>query len=101
MATVYVTVGSAGARGDDGPVSVLIGNRCASETITSSGTTAKGSLVAAGRQVGMVYCDTAVYAVSGPSATVTATAANGIYCPAGIQVAIAMSEGHSIAVIDV
>ena len=98
MATVYVSMGQIGAKSANDIVMAWIGGTCRSETITSSGTTAPGSLAARKGDVAMIRCATAVYATA--AATPVATATNGIYCPAGESIKIFMAEGHKIAVID-
>ncbi len=100
MATVYVSVGPAGAPAENDPIDVFVGNRITSETITSSATTATGAIVADGPSVAQVFCASAVYATTGPSATVAATATNGLYCPAGIVSHLGLKNGDSVAVID-
>lgn len=99
MATVYVTLGDVGAKTENGITNVFRSGSLSSETITSSGTTAAGSLVATGRQVAQIVCATAVYATA--AAAPTATATNGVYVPANMPVYIAMQLGDKIAVIDV
>lgn len=96
MATVYVSIGQAGMTTSAGGVSVWRGS-IASETITSSGTAASGSLTAQPGQVAKVTCATAVYAaVKG-----TASATNGVYIAAGGVEYLGMDAGDSVSVIDV
>jgi hypothetical protein len=90
MATVYLTIGQVLVH------DVFVGGTTASETVTSSGTSAQGLLTANKGDIAQVVCASAVYATT----AATATAANGIYCPAGLPTYIAMPEGGKIAVID-
>ena len=101
MATVYVSMGPVGSFSESAGVAVFQGNRTASETITSSAATAKGALESNGFGMAKVFCDTAVYAASGPQASVNATATNGQYVPAGLPTYIGIQDGYSVAVIDV
>lgn len=96
MATVYVSIGTVGKRAGNGIVEAFIGDRIRSETITSSGTSASGVLLAQGTQVAQVYCATAVYARQGG----TASATNGVYCPANIPTYITLEDGQAVSVID-
>lgn len=95
MAVVYVTIQQGGMRGafDDIPVS---GKPFRSETITSSGTTAAGALVARRGDVATIFCATAVYANAGA----TASASAGKFCPAGIPTDIELDSGDVVHVID-
>lgn len=90
MASVIVTLGQVVTR------NIFDGDAVRSETITSSGITANGALVAARGDVAKVTCATAVYARSGGPCT----AATGAYCQAGIAEYIRMTEGDVVAVID-
>lgn len=101
MASVYVTFCTVGTGGDFGSASAFEGGRVATEVITSSASSARGGIVSTGNQFAQVFCSTAVYAASGPSDTVTCAAANGIYVPANYPVVIKISNGHSVAVVDV
>ena len=98
MATVYVSLGQVGATGIHDAVDVYTSGSLRSETVTSSGTTASGALVAVKRDMAQVYCTTGVYAKAGASPT--CTAATAVYCPGGIPTYIAMQEGDKIAVLD-
>jgi hypothetical protein len=89
-------MGLAGAHSSYGTLPVWRG-AARSETITSSGTAASGSLEAAKGEVAKVFCDTAVYA----STQGTASATNGIYVAAGVAEFIACTTGDTISVIDV
>ena len=93
MATVYVSIGKAGAASN---VPVWSG-AVASETITSSGTAASGSVESTVPAVAQVVCDTAVYA----STTGTASTSNGVYVQAGVAEFIAIQPGETVSVIDV
>ena len=100
MATVYVTYGKVGKRTENGILSAFIAGTTRSETITSSGTTAPGSLTATDGDVCYVECDTRVAVVAG-SGTPTATIATGaIAGPTGVAI-VGMNAGDKIAVIDV
>lgn len=99
MATVHVTIGAVGVNNGYGSViHVYNGHDIRSETITSSGTTAAGSLTARKGQVAKISCETAVYANCG--ATPTASATTGVYIEGGAPAYIMMQEGDVIAVID-
>jgi hypothetical protein len=98
MATVYLSLAKIGVRGIFGDHDVITGPM-RSETITSSGASAAGALIAGDKEVARVFCATAVYATT--AATPTATATNGVYCPAGQLVTFGVPEGHKVAVIDV
>lgn len=94
MATVYVTAAPAGQKQTDisfGPAR--------SETITSSGTAAQGSLVAKSQEAFTIFVSTAVYAQVGPNPTASPTA--GYYVPAGVPKDIMASKGDIVSVIDV
>jgi hypothetical protein len=97
MATVYVSMGLAGARGQSDEVAAFIGSSLRSESITSSGTSARGNLVAVQNNFAVINCATAVWATT----QATATATNGIYVPAGVSQVIALAAGDRIAVLDV
>lgn len=96
MATVYVSIGPAGLSSGAGGIPVWRGE-VSSETITSSGTAASGSLTAQVDGVAKVTCATAVYA----STKGTASATNGVYIGAGAAEYIGMEPGDSVSVIDV
>src|SRR6056297_4284185 len=97
MASVYVSIGTAGANAAGGSLPVFSGG-ITSEVITSSGTAAAGSLTAAGfGQVAKIQGATAVYA----TADGTASATNGVYVGADQPEYIALKPGQSISVIDV
>ena len=94
MATVYLTLARAGDRDLNvysGPVR--------GETITSSGTSAQGALLAYTGDVATIHCASAVYATVGVNPT--ATPAAGYHVPAGIEKNIALKENDIVAVIDV
>lgn len=90
MATAYVTISEVVTR------DVFRGDAARSETVTTSGTSASGALVAGANQVAMVFCATAVYARSGG----TAAAATSVFCPASVPTYFAMSEGGVVSLID-
>jgi len=92
MATVYVTF----AQPDSLPI--LAGSSGLSETITSSGTTASGNILARSGDVVQVFCATTVIARA--DGTPTATLATGIVCPAGVPTFLRVKQYDRIAVID-
>jgi hypothetical protein len=95
MASVYVTIGKAGHLSmTHQPVYT---GQVRSEVITSSGTSAAGTLQANTGDIAQIFCATAVYARAGG----TVTPAAGIYCPPNVPTYIGMVEGTSINVIDV
>ena len=95
MATVYVSIGAIGQKGS---VEAHFGPG-RSETITSSGTSAQGALIARSQDAAEINCATAVYATVGPSPTASPTA--GYYVKAAVAKTIVMSKGDIVAVIDV
>ena len=95
MATVYVSIGPAGQKGS---IDIHSGPG-RSETITSSGVTAQGALVARSQEAATIFCPTAVYATVG--ANPTASTSVGYYVPGGIPYDIMMQSGDILAVIDV
>lgn len=95
MATVYVSVGQVGVPGPGG--APVFRGSCRSETITSSGTSASGSLTGTTGDVAKVFCDTAVYANAGAAASASA----GVYVAAGVAEYIGLQHGQTINVIDV
>lgn len=102
MATVYVSMGRVGIA-SGGPVAVFQANGVRSETITSSGTAAAGSLVGNGGNKGLsdevaqIVCATAIYAQVGA----TASATIGVYVPGGVPVYMSVPAGATVSVIDV
>ena len=98
MATVYVSMGQVGARGLRDDVEVYTSGSLRSEEITSSGTSAAGSLVAVQRDMVQVFCASAVYVTLAP--TPTAAATNSLLVPAGIPAYIAANAGDRVAVLD-
>lgn len=98
MGTAVVTFGKVGARGQYGNIMVYRGAEVRSESITTSATSAQGTLVATAKDIAKIYSSTPVYAKSGSNPT--AAAATSVYCPAGIETYIALDVGHKIAVID-
>lgn len=99
MATVYVTYGKVGKRGTNGVIETFIGGTTRSETVTSSGTTAQGSLTAGKDDYVRIQCATNVAAVAGSNPT--ATLATGLAVTGGIPEFLAMQSGDKIAVIDI
>lgn len=101
MATVYLTF-SAGEQVRSGLAGLITkGNYARSEAVTSSGTTAQGTLVALnGEQFVKVQSPTqAVAVVAGVNPT--ATLAGGIVVTAGGSEYISVLPGEKIAVIDI
>lgn len=73
-----------------------------STTITTSGATAKTDAAAPdGAQIVGVISDAAHYVNIGAQASVTATAANGVYVPANQERLITISPGSGVAAITV
>lgn len=71
-------------------------------TITTSGTTAKtGSAAPDAASIAIVISDAAHYVNTGPQASVTAAASNGIYVPANVERHFAINPGDGIAAITV
>ncbi len=99
MATVYVTYGKVGKRTENGILSAFIAGTTRSETITSSGASAAGTLTATDGDVCWVECDTRVAVVAGTSPTAT-LAAGMVAGPTGMALT-AINAGDKIAVIDV
>jgi hypothetical protein len=97
MASVYVTIGSFGARGNFGDHAV-ISAPFVSEIVTSSSSSAVSTATApnGGRSVAKVVCATAIYAAPGP----TVSATTGIFIPGGVPEYIALQAGQAVAVID-
>ena len=98
MATVYISMGLAGSNSAT-PGIPIYDRDARTETITSSGTTAAGSLAARTGDVATVFCATAVYAKLGAAPTAAPT--TGRYIPGGIPVDIKTRKDDVIAVIDV
>lgn len=90
MATAYVTIGPLKVPG------ILDGESSRSAVVTTSSTAASSSITAQRNEVAVIWCATAVYARSGN----TVTAATGVFCPAGIQTPIGMTEGDEVSLID-
>jgi hypothetical protein len=95
MATVYVSIGHAGAISLQGNMPVFAG-LVRAETITSSGTAASGLLEGQTGNIAQIACATAVIA----SVRGAASATNGLYVPAGVPAYLAMAAGDTISVID-
>ena len=90
MAIAYVTIGPVVTR------NVFSGEDGRSETVTTSGTAALGTLFAGSGDVAAVFCVTPVYARSGN----TASSTNAVYCPGGLVTYIGMTEGDRVSLID-
>ncbi len=96
MATVVLSFAQAGGIGANGAYMPVASKPLRTETVTSSGTTAAGSIVAQRGDFVTVFCDTAVIANCGAAASASA----GKYCPAGIPTDIYPAAGDVIHVID-
>ena len=71
-----------------------------SQAITTSGTTAKTATAAPdGAQIVGLVGDAAHYVNIGPQATVTVTAATGVYVPSGAERLITIPPGYGVAAI--
>lgn len=75
-------------------------NPMGTTTITTSGTSAKSS-ANKGASIAIVHSDAAHYVAIGPSASVTASAANGTYVPANTEREFALKFGDEVAAITV
>lgn len=98
MASVKVSIGQVGARGQSNEVAAFLAGTLRSEVITSSVASAAGSLVAVGNDFAVINSDGAVYVTAG--ADPTATAGVSVYVPADGERVIALRAGDKIAVID-
>lgn len=99
MATAYVTYGYVGARSelrDD--VMVFNGANCRSETITTSGAAATGSLTAEEDQVIKIFCDTALYAKTGLAPVADST--TGLFIEANVREYVAVKKGDTLSLIN-
>jgi len=99
MADVFVTFGKVGKRATNGVVETFIAGTTRSEKITSSGSSAQGSLVATKDDFARVSCQTPIAIVAG--ANPTATLATGLVSDSGIPEYLSLQTGDKIAVIDV
>lgn len=97
MATVYVTMGRAGAYSAASEMPVYQRD-ARSETITSSGTSAQGTLKAGQNETVAIVCDTSIYVTIGADPTATAT--NGRFVPGGRVTDIKCGVNDIVAVID-
>lgn len=95
MATMYVSY--------LGGVQHFVGKEpISATTITTSGSTAKTSAAAPdGASIAVVFSDAAHYVNTGPQASVTAAASNGMYVPANVERHIAINPGDGVAAITV
>jgi hypothetical protein len=100
MATLYVTLMNVGARTEFGDTDIGLSGSFRSETITTSGASASGALVARRGQIAKVFCLTQTYVKAGPPSGLTAAAATALYVAPGQPEWIAMQEGDIIAAID-
>lgn len=96
MATVYVSAGIAGAESSGGGRVPVFAGKVSSETITSSGTAASGSLTLPKGGIFKVVCASAVYA----SVDGAASATNGVYVQADTAEYIGGAQGATLSVID-
>lgn len=92
MATAYVSIGKAGAANG---IEVFAG-AVESETVTTSGTAASGSLSPSVPSVAKVVLGAAGYV----STTGTASATSGVYCAADTAEYIAILPGANVSIID-
>lgn len=100
MATLYVTICDVGARTSFGDTDIGRSGSFRSETITTSGASASGALVARRGQIAKVFCLTQTYVKAGPPAGLTAAMATGLYVAPGQPEWISLQEGDVIAAID-
>ena len=100
MATVNVSVVSVGAPVTNGVAQTIIGASGQSGTMTSSGTSAEGSLAAQARQVFQIDCDTALYVRTGPASGTAVSASNGVYAKANQTMYLSADTGDVLYVID-
>lgn len=70
----------------------------ASQTVTTSATSAR-STANPGAGIAVVFSDTAHWINTGPAATVTATATNGMFLPANVERHLALNLGEEVAAI--
>lgn len=98
MATVYVTMGLGGAYSAASQMPVYQ-REARSETITSSGTSAQGSLLARQGEIATIECDSPVWVTVG--ANPTASMANGRYVGAAQRTDIKCGVNDIVAVLDV
>lgn len=99
MATAYVTFGKPATTENDSPAPIYQGDTTASETVTTSGTSAQTTGTSDGVGVATIFCASALYALAGSNPTVTAT--NGRYIPANLPIDIRVEDGDKVALIDV
>ena len=95
MATLYVSyIGGVQYSVAKEPISCV--------TVTTSGTTAKTAAAAPDNAaIAVVVSDAAHYVNTGPQASVTAAASNGMYVPANVERHFAINPGDGIAAITV
>ena len=75
---------------------------CGAVTITTSATSAKtASAAPAEAAIAVIVSDAAHYVNTGPQATVTASAANGMYVPANAERHLVINAGDGVAAITV
>lgn len=97
MATVHITIGRAGAQSTTSMLPVYQRD-ARSETITSSASSAQGSIAASKGEIVSVFCDADIYITLG--ANPIATAQNGRFIPAEQIVDIKCGTNDIVAVID-
>ena len=95
MATLYVSY--------LGGVQYMVGkDPMGADPITTSGATAKTAAAAPdGATIAVIISDAAHYVNTGPQASVTASAANGMYVPANVERHLAINLGDGVAAITV
>lgn len=71
-----------------------------SQTVTTSGVSAKSN-TNPGAGIAVVFSDTAHWINTGPAASVTATATNGMFLPANVERHLALNVGDEVAAITV
>jgi len=94
-------MGQAGASSAPaGPNLPVWQNDARSETITSSGASAAGSLEAQSKEILMIYCETGVYCHVSPAPGTACTATNGRFVKPLIGADINLLKGDVVTVID-
>lgn len=96
MASVKVSIGQANFISAAGGLVAVFTGPVRTETITSSGTSASGTLTANKGDIAQISCDTAVIA-NGEAA---ASASAGLYIPGGTPGYIGLAPGAVVRVID-
>lgn len=92
MATMYVSyVGGVAGEVAKQPVG--------STTLTTSTVSAKTATAPASAAIAVVFSDVAHYVTTGPQASVTASAATGIYVPANTERHLAINAGDGVSAV--